>query len=157
MVRDWDRDGGMDKCLVCDLSRTPSTAVCTCTNAHAFIHGQPHRSNHLSPYTHIYKNKNKKWNSTVDFRSKVWTCPFCMTRNHFPPHYAENISEQVGPRYSVVCRLSIVYIYQCLWVGVRVCVGTWGRVGIEGRAATTEQGAHQTNRPSIPHTHIHAM
>ena len=29
----------------------------------------------------------------VDFRSKLWTCPFCLTRNHFPPHYAENISE----------------------------------------------------------------
>ena len=24
----------------------------------------------------------------VDFRSKLWTCPFCLTRNHFPPHYA---------------------------------------------------------------------
>ena len=29
----------------------------------------------------------------VDFMSKLWTCPFCLTRNHFPPHYAENISE----------------------------------------------------------------
>lgn len=29
----------------------------------------------------------------VDFRSKLWTCPFCLTRNHFPPHYAEAISE----------------------------------------------------------------
>lgn len=29
----------------------------------------------------------------VDFRSKLWTCPFCLTRNHFPPHYAENITE----------------------------------------------------------------
>ena len=27
----------------------------------------------------------------VDFMSKLWTCPFCMQRNHFPPHYAENI------------------------------------------------------------------
>lgn len=34
---------------------------------------------------------------SVDFRTKVWTCPFCMTRNHFPPHYAENISEQNLP------------------------------------------------------------
>lgn len=23
----------------------------------------------------------------------MWTCPFCMTRNPFPPHYAENITE----------------------------------------------------------------
>lgn len=33
----------------------------------------------------------------VDFRSKLWTCPFCLQRNHFPPHYAENISEQNLP------------------------------------------------------------
>lgn len=31
--------------------------------------------------------------SQVDFRTKLWICPFCLTRNHFPPHYAENISE----------------------------------------------------------------
>lgn len=29
----------------------------------------------------------------VDFRTKLWVCPFCLARNHFPPHYAENISE----------------------------------------------------------------
>ncbi|KAG5176614.1 vesicle coat complex COPII, subunit SEC23 [Tribonema minus] len=29
----------------------------------------------------------------IDYRSKLWACPFCMNRNHFPPHYAENISE----------------------------------------------------------------
>ena len=23
----------------------------------------------------------------------MWACPFCTSRNHFPPHYAENISE----------------------------------------------------------------
>jgi protein transport protein SEC23 len=34
---------------------------------------------------------------TVDFRSKLWVCPFCLQRNHFPPHYAENISEQNLP------------------------------------------------------------
>jgi len=33
----------------------------------------------------------------VDYRSKLWTCPYCMTRNHFPPHYAENISETSLP------------------------------------------------------------
>lgn len=33
----------------------------------------------------------------VDFRSKLWVCPFCATRNHFPPTYAENISEQNLP------------------------------------------------------------
>ncbi|CAM9090886.1 unnamed protein product [Chrysoparadoxa australica] len=29
----------------------------------------------------------------IDYRSKLWTCPFCTNRNQFPPHYAENISE----------------------------------------------------------------
>ena len=29
----------------------------------------------------------------VDFRSKLWSCVLCTARNHFPPHYAENISE----------------------------------------------------------------
>lgn len=33
----------------------------------------------------------------VDFSTKLWTCPFCTTRNHFPPHYAENISETSLP------------------------------------------------------------
>jgi len=43
----------------------------------------------------------------VDFHSKLWTCPYCMSRNHFPPHYAENISEtqlpaELIPQYSTV-------------------------------------------------------
>jgi protein transport protein SEC23 len=29
----------------------------------------------------------------VDYRSKLWVCPFCLQRNHFPPHYADNITE----------------------------------------------------------------
>jgi len=34
----------------------------------------------------------------VDFKSKLWTCPFSQTtRNVFPPHYAQNISEQNLP------------------------------------------------------------
>jgi protein transport protein SEC23 len=33
----------------------------------------------------------------VDFRSHLWVCPFCLTRNQFPPHYAENISESSLP------------------------------------------------------------
>lgn len=45
--------------------------------------------------------------SQVDFRSKLWTCPFCTTRNHFPPHYSENISEtslpaELIPQFSTV-------------------------------------------------------
>uniref|UniRef100_A0A7S3VAU6 Protein transport protein SEC23 n=1 Tax=Chaetoceros debilis TaxID=122233 RepID=A0A7S3VAU6_9STRA len=33
----------------------------------------------------------------VDFRSKLWVCPFCTNRNHFPSHYADNINEQNLP------------------------------------------------------------
>ncbi|KAK1932384.1 Protein transport protein Sec23B [Phytophthora citrophthora] len=33
----------------------------------------------------------------VDFVSKLWVCPFCVTRNHFPPHYAENITQENLP------------------------------------------------------------
>ena len=28
---------------------------------------------------------------------KQWICPVCMTKNVFPPHYAENISEASLP------------------------------------------------------------
>lgn len=42
---------------------------------------QPKCNAVLNPYCH------------VDFVSKHWTCPFCLTRNVFPPHYAENITE----------------------------------------------------------------
>lgn len=43
----------------------------------------------------------------VDFRTKLWTCPFCLTRNNFPPHYAENIGEtnlpaELIPQFSTV-------------------------------------------------------
>ena len=48
---------------------------------------------------------------TVDFRSKLWVCPFCLQRNHFPPHYADVISEQnlpaeLIPQY-VVCEYEL--------------------------------------------------
>jgi len=33
----------------------------------------------------------------VDFRTKLWSCPFCLARNNFPPHYAENIGESNLP------------------------------------------------------------
>ncbi|KAK8820854.1 hypothetical protein WA556_005168 [Blastocystis sp. ATCC 50177/Nand II] len=43
----------------------------------------------------------------IDFRAKLWTCPFCGQRNHFPPEYAQNISEsslpyEVMPAYTTV-------------------------------------------------------
>ena len=31
--------------------------------------------------------------SRVDFINKIWVCPFCLTRNHFPHHYADISAE----------------------------------------------------------------
>ncbi|CAM9860463.1 unnamed protein product, partial [Choristocarpus tenellus] len=45
--------------------------------------------------------------SQVDYMSKLWTCPFCMQRNHFPPHYAENISETNLP-YELIPQFTTV-------------------------------------------------
>lgn len=42
----------------------------------------------------------------VDFHAKLWTCPFCHSRNHFPAHY-QGISEaavpaELFPQYSTI-------------------------------------------------------
>ncbi|RZR85671.1 hypothetical protein BHM03_00012702 [Ensete ventricosum] len=37
----------------------------------------------------------------VDFFAKIWICPFCFSRNHFPPHYAGiNETNVPGELYS---------------------------------------------------------
>lgn len=42
----------------------------------------------------------------VDFPSKLWICPFCHMRNHFPPHYASisetNLPAELFPNYCTV-------------------------------------------------------
>ncbi|KAJ1381845.1 Zinc finger, Sec23/Sec24-type [Sesbania bispinosa] len=42
----------------------------------------------------------------VDFTAKIWICPFCYQRNHFPPHYAAisetNLPGELYPQYSTV-------------------------------------------------------
>lgn len=42
----------------------------------------------------------------VDFRNKIWVCPFCLTRNYFPPHYAdisaENRPAEIIPQYTTM-------------------------------------------------------
>ncbi len=42
----------------------------------------------------------------VDFNNKIWICPFCMTRNHFPHHYAdistENRPAEIIPQYTTM-------------------------------------------------------
>jgi len=43
---------------------------------------------------------------SVDFRSKIWVCPFCLGRNHFPPGYADisetNLPAELIPRYTTI-------------------------------------------------------
>ncbi|XAR63334.1 hypothetical protein NMG60_11023240 [Bertholletia excelsa] len=44
--------------------------------------------------------------SIVDFLSKIWICPFCLHRNHFPPHYHsisdENLPAELFPQYTTI-------------------------------------------------------
>ena len=48
----------------------------------------------------------------VDFQSKVWSCPFCLNRNPFSPHYADNISEQNLPAELIPQYTTIEYELQ---------------------------------------------
>lgn len=50
----------------------------------------------------------------VDFRSKLWVCPFCLTRNHFPPHYADNITEQNLPAELIPQYVTVEYEVQTI-------------------------------------------
>ncbi|XP_027334505.1 protein transport protein SEC23 [Abrus precatorius] len=42
----------------------------------------------------------------VDFAAKIWICPFCFQRNHFPTHYAsisdQNLPAELFPQYTTV-------------------------------------------------------
>ncbi|XP_061338677.1 protein transport protein SEC23 E-like isoform X2 [Gastrolobium bilobum] len=44
--------------------------------------------------------------SRVDFTAKIWICPFCYQRNHFPPHYnaisETNLPGELYPQYTTV-------------------------------------------------------
>lgn len=44
--------------------------------------------------------------SRVDFYSKLWVCPFCHSRNHFPGHYQgiteQNLPAELYPQYCTV-------------------------------------------------------
>lgn len=48
----------------------------------------------------------------VDFRTKLWTCPFCLSRNPFPPHYAENITETNLPAELIPQFATVEYALQ---------------------------------------------
>ncbi|KAL6661650.1 hypothetical protein ACP70R_001034 [Stipagrostis hirtigluma subsp. patula] len=44
--------------------------------------------------------------SIVDFVAKIWACPFCFQRNHFPQHYysisEQNLPAELFPQYTTV-------------------------------------------------------
>ncbi|XP_066331264.1 protein transport protein SEC23 C-like [Miscanthus floridulus] len=44
--------------------------------------------------------------SVVDFVAKIWVCPFCFQRNHFPQHYnsisENNLPAELFPQYTTV-------------------------------------------------------
>lgn len=44
--------------------------------------------------------------SVVDFAAKIWICPFCFTRNHFPSHYAsiseDNLPAELFSQYTTI-------------------------------------------------------
>ncbi|GLT73710.1 hypothetical protein SLA2020_455480 [Shorea laevis] len=44
--------------------------------------------------------------SIVDFAAKIWICPFCFHRSHFPPQYAsisdENLPAELFPQYTTI-------------------------------------------------------
>ncbi|XP_077212973.1 protein transport protein SEC23 E-like [Tasmannia lanceolata] len=44
--------------------------------------------------------------SRVDFQAKIWICPLCFQRNHFPPHFSAisetNVPAELFPQYSTI-------------------------------------------------------
>ena len=44
--------------------------------------------------------------SQIDIRGKLWICPFCLTRNAFPPHYKDlsstNLPAELLPKYTTI-------------------------------------------------------
>ncbi|PSS24554.1 Protein transport protein [Actinidia chinensis var. chinensis] len=44
--------------------------------------------------------------SVVDFVAKLWVCPFCLQRNHFPTHYHsisdQNLPAELFPQYTTI-------------------------------------------------------
>eukprot|EP01018_Ginkgo_biloba_P035241 Gb_05558 [translate_table: standard] len=44
--------------------------------------------------------------SRVDYTAKIWICPFCYQRNHFPQHYAmineNNVPAELFPQYTTI-------------------------------------------------------
>lgn len=48
----------------------------------------------------------RRSNSQIDIRGKLWICPFCLQRNGFPPHYKDisntNLPAELLPKYTTI-------------------------------------------------------
>jgi len=46
------------------------------------------------------------FSSQIDIRGKLWICPFCLSRNAFPPHYKDisntNLPAELLPKYTTI-------------------------------------------------------
>ena len=46
------------------------------------------------------------FDSQIDIRGKLWICPFCLSRNSFPPHYKDisntNLPAELLPKYTTI-------------------------------------------------------
>jgi hypothetical protein len=44
--------------------------------------------------------------ASVDYYAKIWVCPICYTRCHFPPHYQgiseQNVPAELYPQYTTI-------------------------------------------------------
>lgn len=48
-------------------------------------------------YARLSPTQSSPISSSVDIRSRTWTCPFCLQRNQLPPHYKDISAEQIPP------------------------------------------------------------
>ena len=57
--------------------------------------------------THFYHEFQRTLlDSQIDIRGKLWICPFCLSRNSFPPHYKDisntNLPAELLPKYTTI-------------------------------------------------------
>jgi hypothetical protein len=54
----------------------------------------------------IRQNSAQLLYSQIDIRGKLWICPFCLSRNAFPPHYKDisntNLPAELLPKYTTI-------------------------------------------------------
>ncbi|OWM84238.1 hypothetical protein CDL15_Pgr011623 [Punica granatum] len=69
---------------------------------------RPHQDIQTLPYAPLRCKCSAALNpfAHVDFSAKLWICPFCFNRNHFPPHYSmiseTNLPGELYPHYTTV-------------------------------------------------------